>query len=243
MTKILLHACCGPCSLEPVRLLRQEGHELTIFYANANIHPRDEYQRRLDTLLAWAETEGIPVIEGTYDPDAWSTAVGPADTWGDDHAQRCRACYRLRLEESARYAAEHGFEALSTTLAVSPYQFTDIIAEEVQRAADAYGLQAVFQDFRPYYPEATRASRALGMYRQNYCGCAFSNAEAAAEREEAKRRRTLEKAEARAKNAEQRAAEEAQRKLKREQHAAWEEKQRAKKRARNAVRAQERDGD
>lgn len=204
--KLLLHACCGPCSLEPVRLLQEAGHELAIAYMNSNIHPEAEYVRRRDTLLAWAQEEGIPVIEGVYDPGLWEAAVAPVvaapcDS-GDgtvlphDRSERCRACYRLRFEEAARYGAEHGFEGICTTLSVSPYQFTEVIGEELSRIAAKYGLVAVFEDFRPYYPEATRRSRELGMYRQNYCGCRLSEAEAAAEREERKRLRKAKKSEA-----------------------------------------------
>lgn len=239
--KLLLHACCGPCSLEPVRLLQAAGHDITIAYMNSNIAPADEYQHRLSTLLEWARSQGIPVIEGPYEPDRWQKAVRAAwhpdptrlatrladsagnassdtdaacpgadpefdtgidpefDTGIDpefdpardpkfahlysDRDNRCRACYRLRLEELARYAHEHGFDAIGTTLSVSPYQYTSIIKEELERAAAHYdGLTALFEDFRPYYPNATKRSRDLGMYRQNYCGCAYSDKEAAAER-------------------------------------------------------------
>lgn len=237
--KLLLHACCGPCSLEPARLLQAAGHDITIAYMNSNIAPADEYQHRLSTLLEWARSQGIPVIEGPYEPDRWQEAVRAswhpdparlvADSAGDasrdadaafntgidpefdpginpefntgidpefdpardpkfahlysDRNNRCRACYRLRLGELARYAHEHSFDAIGTTLSVSPYQYTSIIQEELERAAAHYdGLVALFEDFRPYYPNATKRSRDLGMYRQNYCGCAYSDKEAAAER-------------------------------------------------------------
>jgi hypothetical protein len=142
----------------------------------------------------------------------------------------------MRLEAAARYAAENGFEALSTTLAVSPYQFTEVIHGELESVAAAYGLAAIFEDFRPYYPEATRRSRALGMYRQNFCGCAPSNAEAAAEREEFKRRRAEERARREAELAPQRAAEEAQRERRKAERAAHDAKQHAKRLAREAAR-------
>lgn len=234
--KTLLHACCGPCSLEPVRLLKEQGHELVIGYMNSNIHPRDEYTHRLDTLRTWAETENIPVVEGEYNPKAWSDAVGDESTWGEGHIDRCRACYRMRLEAAAQYASDNGFEALSTTLAVSPYQFTEVIHEELEAIAQRHQLAAVFEDFRPYYPEATRRSRALGMYRQNFCGCAPSKAEAAAEREEFKRRRAEERARREEQLAPQRAAEAAERERRKAERAAHDAKQHAKKLAREAAR-------
>ena len=221
--KLLLHACCGPCSLEPMRLLQAAGHDIAIYYANSNIAPREEYAHRLATLEDWARSEGIPVIEGPYDPASWEEAAGRigdaaladvraaredaqsntgedtplrADVLSVDPARRearCRACYRLRLEETARVAAEQGFDGIGTTLSVSPYQCTQVIEEEVQRAAERAGVAGVFEDFRPYYDEATRRSRALGMYRQNYCGCRFSIAEAEKERREHAAKRAEEK--------------------------------------------------
>ena len=160
MKSLLLHACCAPCSLEPVRLLREEGFEPTICWTNPNIQPHDEWQRRLDELRREA-------------------GVAPL---GADRPRRCRACYALRLAEACRVARECGFEFVGTTLAVSPYQLFETCNDVLERLAAARGLTPVIRDFRPYYPEATRRSRELGMYRQNYCGCRFSAAEAAMDR-------------------------------------------------------------
>lgn len=228
--KTLLHACCGPCSLEPVRLLAEQGHELTIAFMNSNIQPRAEYDHRLQTLLTWAREEGIPVVEGVYDDAAWHDFAGVIQLTGGARAERCRRCYHMRLEEAARYAAENGFEALSTTLAVSPYQLFEICHEELEAVCEAYGLTPVWQDFRPYYPEATRRSREAGMYRQNYCGCAYSKAEADAERAARKAQRARQ-------NAEREAIEAKERQERNAKRAEYDAKQRAKKAARNAARA------
>lgn len=192
--KLLLHACCGPCSLEPLRLLQEAGHDITFAYMNSNIHPSDEYGRRLETMLDFARSQGIEVVEGAYEPQEWANTAALFGTDPEMRPDRCRSCYALRLDEAARYAAEHGFEGVATTLSVSPYQYTEIIAEELQRACTRYGVEAVFEDFREQYPEATRRSKALGMYRQNYCGCVFSKVEAAEEREAAKAAREAAKA-------------------------------------------------
>ena len=74
--ELLLHACCGPCSMEPVRLLRERGVEPVVFYANSNIHPTEEYARRLETLSFWAKDEQLQVIEGAYEPELWEKTVG-----------------------------------------------------------------------------------------------------------------------------------------------------------------------
>lgn len=240
--KLLLHACCGPCSLEPVRLLRAQGHDITIFYANSNIAPTGEYAHRLSTLLEWARTEGVPVVEGVYEPETWERTagrIGAAAPGSPKREARCRACYRLRLEESARYAAAHGFEGLGTTLSVSPYQYTDVIRQEVERAAERYGLVPVFEDFRPFYDNATRRSRALGMYRQNYCGCRLSDDEAAEERAERKAERAAAKAAERAAHASERAAEEQARAERKAERAAYDRKQARKRAVLKALREQE----
>ena len=191
-TPLLLHACCGPCSLEPLRLLREEGFEPTILWSNPNIQPIAEHELRLETLLAWArDVAHVDVIVAGDDRDAWERLVAPALF---DRERRCRACYALRLAELARVARERGFEHVSTTLAVSPYQLFDVCSEQLVALAHANGLTPVVRDFRPHYPDATRISRELGMYRQNYCGCRFSAAEAAIERHEARDARKAAKA-------------------------------------------------
>ena len=128
------------------------------------------------------------------DRAAWERACAPA---GFDRERRCRACYALRLAESCRVARELGFTHISTTLAVSPYQLFDACGETLRALASANGLTPVWRDFRPHYAEATRESRELGMYRQNYCGCRFSAAEAANERHAARDERKRTRAEAR----------------------------------------------
>lgn len=196
MIPLLLHACCGPCSLEPVRLLREEGFEPTILWSNPNIQPLSEHDRRLDTLRAWADgVAHVDVIVAGDDRAAWERVCAPA---GFDRERRCRACYALRLAEACRVASERGFTHVSTTLAVSPYQLFDVCGEQLRAIAAAHGLTAVWRDFRPHYAEATRESRELGMYRQNYCGCRFSAAEAAIERHEARDARRRAKLAARA---------------------------------------------
>lgn len=283
--RMLLHACCGPCSLEPVRVLQERGLVPDIFYANSNIAPASEYKHRLSTLKEWAQSEGITVTEGEYDPDKWQTLVGQpwaegrlgdggaqdtdtsvavrdaeatvdaqyaainaddqgvdantntnADAQNDRRTERCRACYCMRFEEAAEWAVQHGYDAMGTTLSVSPYQYTDIIREELERACAAHGLNAMFEDWRPYYPTATRRSREAGMYRQNYCGCAFSAAEAEAERVDRKAAREAARARKIREHAEERAAKEADLAKRREERRAYDEKRTRQKAILRALR-------
>ena len=189
-TPLLLHACCGPCSLEPLRVLREQGFLPTIVYVNPNIQPHDEYVRRLETLRAWAAGENVEVVEGPYEAERWEREVA---RYGTNRLARCQACYRLRLEGAATLAAELGCAHMSTTLAVSPYQLFDACGAELGRICASAGLTAVWQDFRPLYPQATTRAKELGLYRQNYCGCRFSAAEAALERCQAREARTLQR--------------------------------------------------
>lgn len=183
-TPLLLHACCGPCSLEPLKLLRQEGWDPLICWTNPNIAPVAEHDLRLRTLQAWAhDIAHVDVIVAGDDRESWERKVAPA---GLKRERRCRACYAQRLEESCRVAVEQGFEFISTTLVVSPYQLFEVCHEVLFALAHRYGLTPVWRDFRPYYPEATIESRELNMYRQNYCGCRFSAAEAALDRQQAR---------------------------------------------------------
>lgn len=249
--KTLLHACCGPCTLEPSRLLQAEGADITVYYANSNIHPDGEYDLRLKTLANWARDVELPVIEGLYEPAEWEKTAGligeaaldaaegkPLELEESRRRARCRACYRQRFRESAAYAAANGFTELATTLSVSPYQYTDVIAEELQRAAGEAGLTARFRDFRPFYDEATKRSRELGMYRQNFCGCRFSYDEAAEERAQRKAERAAARAADLAAHADERAAAEAQRLADRAAKQAYAKKQAEKRAVLKALRAQ-----
>ena len=184
MTRLLLHACCAPCSLEPVRLLMEEGFEPTILWSNPNIQPLAEHDRRLAELQRWCTGNDLPLIVASDDRERWEN--GAARVGALDRKRRCRACYALRLAEACRVARREGFGHVATTLAVSPYQLFDVCNEVLGRLAAAQGLTPVIRDFRPWYPEATRKSRELGMYRQNYCGCRFSAAEAAPDRARAR---------------------------------------------------------
>jgi predicted adenine nucleotide alpha hydrolase (AANH) superfamily ATPase len=184
--RVLLHACCGPCLLEPYDELART-HDLRVVFANPNIQPREEYVRRRDTLLEYARSAGIEVDELPYEPATWDAAVAGLEA---DTAERCRACFRLRMGLAAGHAADAGFEMVATTLTVSPYQDQEALRAEGIAACEAAGVEFLVTDFRDRYPEAVRRSRELGMYRQDFCGCRYSvdEAEAARSARRAKRR-------------------------------------------------------
>lgn len=177
--KLLLHICCAPCSTTTLAAWREAGADLAGAFYNPNIHPFVEHERRRVTLLAYAARVGMPLLgEPEYDVKAWRAMIGDALEKG----HRCRLCIGQRLRHVAKLAASNGFAAFSTTLLVSPYQDQEIIRKEGELAAAANGVEFRFQDLRPRYRESVELSRAAGLYRQKYCGCSFSEEEAAMER-------------------------------------------------------------
>lgn len=172
MNQILLHCCCAPCSLSCIDPLREEGLEPVAFWYNPNIHPWKEYQARRDCLLEYAPTIGMEVrVQEDYGLREFVCHVA------DNIDGRCTYCYEHRLEGTARYAADHGFSAFTTTLLASTYQQHDNIARAAERYARQYGVEFLYRDFRPNFRAGNQKARELGFYMQKYCGCVFSEAE------------------------------------------------------------------
>ncbi len=171
---ILLHVCCGPCAIHPHRVLMAEGFAPTGFFYNPNIQPSREYRRRLETLKDYGARAGLPlIVRNDYHPEDHIRST--ADVFAD-RSRRCRVCYDLRLGEAAREAAAQGFGAFTSTLLVSPYQLHEQVREAGERSADTVGgkVRFVYRDFRPGWREGVAASREMGLYRQPYCGCLWS---------------------------------------------------------------------
>ncbi len=170
--KILLHTCCAPCLLFPFALLRQQGHDLTIFFYNPNIHPFREFQKRRNVLRGFASDNNISLIE--------ESSYGLVEFLKNTDYQkkeRCPKCYSMRLERSACAAKTGGFDAFSTTLLYSKYQQHDLIAQQGNLLAGEKGIPFLYHDFRKGWKEGVEASIELNLYRQSYCGCIFSEQE------------------------------------------------------------------
>ncbi len=173
--RLLLHSCCGPCSTAVLE--RLEPHfDLTIYYYNPNIDPETEYRRRADEQRRLLAELGYPMIEADYAPAEFE-AIGMADE--PEGGARCKACYALRLEHSARYAAQHGYDWLCTTLSVSPHKNAAWLNELGQEICDRYGLHWLVSDFKKKngYLRSLQLSQQYGLYRQTWCGCRFSRQE------------------------------------------------------------------
>lgn len=165
---------------------RQDGVEVAGTFFNPNIHPYSEHQRRYETLLEYARAIELPLVgEPHYDVKEWLRQVAGSD----EHGVRCRICIAQRLRHTARLAAANGFDAFSTSLSISRYQDHDLIIEEGERAGKEYGVRFVYRDLTSHYGRSRELSREAGLFRQNYCGCIYSEEEAAREREERQRQK------------------------------------------------------
>jgi predicted adenine nucleotide alpha hydrolase (AANH) superfamily ATPase len=170
--KLLLHSCCGPCSIYPIEYLKEEKIDIHGYFYNPNIHPYTEYVKRRDTLLEYYRELNMPYIcNDEYRLEEFLRRVVNRET------QRCSECYAMRLEETAKAAKKGGFDCYSTTLLVSPYQQHELIKDTGLLMGEKYGVQFYYADFRPGYRQATALSREKGMYRQKYCGCVYSEKE------------------------------------------------------------------
>ncbi len=167
--KLLLHACCGPCSVASVETLRAEGIEPTLFWFNPNIHPYLEYKSRLESLRTFADLQNLSLIEqGDYGLRGFVGAVA------SDIDHRCVVCYELRMMETAKYASENGFTHFTSTLFISPYQNHELMSQVAIKAGERYGVTFLPRDFRPVFREGQKKARDMGLYMQKYCGCIFS---------------------------------------------------------------------
>ena len=170
--KVLLHICCAPCANRPLADLQAQGHEVTGFWYNPNIHPFTEYRARRNTVREYLAEIGVKLIEqNDYALRPFVRAVA------EDISHRCVKCYEMRLFETARTAKEQGFDAFTSSLFISPYQNHSLMMEVAQRAAEEYGVEFLYQDFRPLFKEGQDFAREHGFYMQKYCGCVFSEEE------------------------------------------------------------------
>lgn len=172
MPQTLLHICCAPCSVTCISALRSEGIEPVGYWYNPNIHPYTEYRSRKTTLEEYAKQISLPlIVNHEYGLRPFLSAVG------EHFDERCETCYRLRMEETARLAAEKGFESFTTTLLISPYQNHELIVAVAEKAAAAHGVTFLYRDFRPTFKDGQQIARDSGFYMQKYCGCIFSEEE------------------------------------------------------------------
>ena len=174
---LLLHSCCGPCSSYVLEYLTQ-FFDITLLFYGPNIQPREEYELRLEHQRKVIEHIPVKIMECGYDGEDFDKAVVGLEAEPEGGA-RCTECFRLRIERTASLAAKHGFEWYCTTLSVSPHKDAQRINALGYELGERYGVKWLPSDFkkRGGYQRSIVLSKEMGLYRQEYCGCAYSLAE------------------------------------------------------------------
>ena len=185
---LLLQACCCPCSSHCLEVL--DGYfDISVYFYNPNIDEKQEYDKRLDELLRFTNeapfAQNVTIIDGDYEPELfYEMAKGREDL--PERGERCYDCYMLRLQKTAEYALNHGFDYFSTTLSISPYKVASWLNEigmereremrEKAETSDKKTPIVLFSDFKKKngYKRSIELSEEYGLYRQDYCGCVFS---------------------------------------------------------------------
>lgn len=191
--KLLLHACCGPCSSYVLEYLCSH-FDITVLFYNPNIYPQKEYQRRLNELLTFytkfVPAKNVRVIQAPYEPEDFYRATGvreqPQFATEPERGERCRRCYELRLRYTYDYACRHGFDYFCTTLSISPFKDADMINEIGEKLVGEAALRQAQKpqatprwlpsDFkkRNGFKRSLELSAEYDLYRQEYCGCVYS---------------------------------------------------------------------
>ncbi len=183
MTEVLLHTCCAPCSSAIIEWMLQNGYRPTIFYCNPNIYPEEEYRIRKNECTRYAQSLGLDIIDDDYDHEAWLEWVRGLEN-EPERGGRCLQCFRYRLLRSARYAAEHGFTLLTTTLASSRWKSLEQINEAGLWAVGQVTGDEKEQSRLEWWDRNWRKGglqerrlqiiKEYNFYNQQYCGCEFS---------------------------------------------------------------------
>lgn len=175
--KLLLHSCCGPCSSYVLNYL-VKYFDITVFYYNPNIYPHDEYKKRLSNQIKLINEMGdnaIDIVDTVYDDvDYYNYVAGYEDE--KEGGVRCHLCFMYRLEKTAKYAKENGYDYFTTTLSVSPYKNSEVLNKIGKVLEDKYEVKYLYSDFKKKegYKKSIELSKKYDLYRQHYCGCKYS---------------------------------------------------------------------
>jgi len=174
MKKLLLHSCCGPCAIHVAEQLKNE-YEVCLFFCESNIHPYEEYEKRLTELQKVAAMHKLNLYISAYDYERWRAAVDGKEA-EPEGGLRCEACFFERLKETSASAKRMGFDAFATTLTVSPHKDAEAINNIGQKLAEKEGIEYLSSNFKKMdgFRKSMEKAREHNIYRQNYCGCEFS---------------------------------------------------------------------
>jgi predicted adenine nucleotide alpha hydrolase (AANH) superfamily ATPase len=170
--KVVLHICCGVCAAGAAEALASEGHQVTGFFYNPNIHPVEEYRKRLDVAHKVAKELNFPLDAGPYKPEEWFELTDNLKE-EPEGGSRCHVCYRMRLEKTCYYMVSCGSDAFTTTLTISPHKSAKVINEIGKEIG---GDKFLVRDFKKKdgFKRAVQLAKKWDLYRQDYCGCVYS---------------------------------------------------------------------
>ncbi|WP_456397438.1 epoxyqueuosine reductase QueH [Desulfurobacterium sp.] len=174
MKRVLLHICCAPCACYPLEVLRREGFEVYGFFYNPNIHPYTEFLKRLEAVKKLEEIEDLKVIYmDKYPLENWLRSV----VFREERPVRCQICYSMRFEMAASVARNGRFDFFTSTLFYSKYQNHKEMKMCAESAAAKFGVRFLYKDFREGWKRGIEKSKEYNLYRQQYCGCIYSEKE------------------------------------------------------------------
>ena len=173
VAKLLLHICCAPCATYSYPEMEKSGMAVTGYFYNPNIHPYQEFSRRLETLRLFASLSKKEIIIN----EAYDLEDHLRLTMGRNATERCLECYKLRLYDTAAYARAKGFDHFSTTLLISPHQNHAAIVQAGMEISRLHGIPFYYKDLRSGFSASKQMAQDLNLYRQKYCGCVFSEKE------------------------------------------------------------------
>ncbi len=175
VNKILIHACCAICSAHPIQELKNSGYEVVVYFYNPNIFPESEYSKRLEAQRILCQNLQVELVEEEYLPEDFFEYVKGYESC-PEKGDRCKLCFRLRLEKTAQKAKELGINNFTTSIVISPHKKFDLLSEIGKDIASGVGLNYLAIDFKKKdgFLKTNKIANDLGLYRQNYCGCKFS---------------------------------------------------------------------
>jgi len=170
--KVVLHICCGVCAAGVAERLSLEGHEVIGLFYNPNIHPEQEYRKRLEVANEVAKQLGFPLTVASYVPEEWFREVSGLEN-EPEGGRRCEVCYRIRLKKTYLYMLDKGWDAFTTTLTISPHKPADVVNRVGWQVG---GDRFLARDFKKKegFRRAIELAKRWSLYRQNYCGCVYS---------------------------------------------------------------------
>ena len=175
--KLLLHTCCGPCFTHVFDVLKS-NYDVIVYYFNPNIEPLSEYHKRFEVLKSYCSIVNADFIEGEYNNSEWLTNIFDYRFLGEK-SERCAKCIEFRLNASFEEAIQLNIDIVTTTLSVSPHKDSEMINKIGQELQEKYAIEFLVSDFKKNggYAKSIEFSKQFGLYRQNYCGCSYSESE------------------------------------------------------------------